>query len=152
VKRAREIGIKGRSTMSKAELVKALRKAAAVVLSLLWHRALARCGQEGEEGTDPVAVLGWVPEQAVGVDRVPGASAGASASDVAGGFQVGDDGLDGSFGQVGGGAEVPDPGVGVAGDLHEHMAVPGQERPAAAAITGIAHPSDCISREMIGTR
>ena len=37
------------------------------------------------------------------------------------------------------GADVPDPGLGVAGDLHEHAPVPGQERPAAAALVWVAH-------------
>jgi hypothetical protein len=50
---------------------------------------LVCCGQEGEEGADTVTVLGRVPEQAVGVNRVAGAPAGASAGDVTGGFQVG---------------------------------------------------------------
>jgi EmrB/QacA subfamily drug resistance transporter len=96
-------------------------------------------GQQVQERADPEPFLGRVPELAVGVDGVPGAAAVPGAGDVAGGFQVGHDGLDGPLGQVRGGAEVPDAGVGVAGDLDEHVAVPGQERPPAAALVRVAH-------------
>ena len=39
----------------------------------------------------------------------------------------------------GGGADVADPGLGVAGDLHQHVPVPGQQRPAAAALVRKTH-------------
>ena len=63
------------------------------------------------------------------------------AGQVAGGLQVGHDGLDGALGQSRGRAYVPDPGVGVAADLHEHVPVPGQQRPAAAALVTVTHSS-----------
>ena len=40
-----------------------------------------------------------------------------------------------------GGADVADPGLGVPGDLHEHVPVPGQQRPAAAPLVRIDHAS-----------
>ena len=96
-------------------------------------------GEQGEERADPESFLGGVPELAVVSDGVPGAPARAVARDVTGGLEVGHDGLDSAFGQSRGGAYVPDPGLGVAGDLHEHVAVPGQERPAAAALVRVTH-------------
>src|SRR5215470_551120 len=103
---------------------------------------LVRYGEQVEERADPEPFLGGVAEQAVVPDRVPGAPPGAVAGDVAGGLQVGHDGLDGTFGQSHDGADVPDPGLGVTGDLHEPVPVPvpGQERPAAAAaLVRVAH-------------
>lgn len=79
------------------------------------------------------------------MDRPPdypsAADAGPGAGQVTSGFQVSDDGLDGPVGQSDDGADVPDPGSRVAGDLHEDVSVPGQERPDAAAIVRIAHAS-----------
>jgi hypothetical protein len=100
---------------------------------------LAGGGQQGQERADPVAVLGGVPEGAVRVDGVPGAPAGPGAGDVPGCLQVGHDGLDGALGDAGPGAEVPDPGSGVAGDLHQDVPVPGQQRPVAAPVVRNTH-------------
>src|SRR5215471_10728458 len=91
-----------------------------------------------------LAVLAWpdwpgVPERAVEVDGVEGVAPGPGAGDVACGLQVGHDRLRGAFGDSGGGADVADPGVGVAGDLHQHMPVPGQQRPRATALTWSTH-------------
>jgi hypothetical protein len=66
---------------------------------------------------------------------------GPGACEVTGGLQVSHDGLDSSLGQSGRGADVPDPGAGVAGDLYEHVPVPGQQRPAATALVRVAHAS-----------
>jgi hypothetical protein len=86
-----------------------------------------------------VALLRRVPEQAVRVDGVDGAPPGPGAGDITRALQVGDDGLDGALGNAGGGGDVPDAGLGVAGDLHQDVAVPGQERPAAAGTVRVAH-------------
>jgi hypothetical protein len=75
-------------------------------------------GQQGEKRANPVPFLGLVPEQAAGVHGVQGAPPGPGASEVARGLQVGHDGLDGAFGEADDGADVADPGFGVAGDLH----------------------------------
>src|SRR5690348_7335907 len=96
-------------------------------------------GEQVEERADPVSFLGGVPEQVVAVHGVPGAAAGAGAGEVARGFKVGHDDLDGAFGEVDGGADVADPGGGVAGDLHQHVPVPGQQCPAAAALVSNTH-------------
>ena len=110
---------------------------------------LVRRGEQAEERADLVSFLGGVPELAVVPDGVPGAPPGAAAGDVTGGLQVGHDGLDGAFGQSRDGADVPDPGLGVTGDLHEHVPVPGQQRPAATALVRVVlMPADCTnSRE-----
>jgi hypothetical protein len=63
-----------------------------------------------------VSFLGGVPEHAVAVHGVPDAPPGAGAGEVARVLQVGDDGLDGAFGEADDGADVPDPGVGAAGE------------------------------------
>jgi methylenetetrahydrofolate dehydrogenase (NADP+) / methenyltetrahydrofolate cyclohydrolase len=96
-------------------------------------------GQQVQERAHPEPLLGGVAEQAFAVHGVPGAPAGPGAREVAGGLQVGHDGLDGALGELDGGADVPDPGLRVAGDLDEHVPVPGQEGPAAAARAGITH-------------
>jgi methylenetetrahydrofolate dehydrogenase (NADP+) / methenyltetrahydrofolate cyclohydrolase len=96
-------------------------------------------GEQVQERAHPEPLLGGVAEQAVAVHGVPGASAGPGAREVAGGLQVGHDGLDGPVGEPDDGADVADPGLGAAGDLHEHVAVPGQERPAAAARVRVGH-------------
>jgi hypothetical protein len=80
-----------------------------------------------------------VPEQAVVVHRVPGAPAGPGPGEITGGLQVGHDGLDGTLGEPDDRADVPDPGLGVAGDLHQHVPVPGQEGPATAALATVTH-------------
>src|SRR5258705_2145128 len=98
---------------------------------------LAGRGEQAEERADPVPVLGGVPEHAVAVDGVPGAPPGAGAGQVSGGLQVRHDGLDSALGQSGRGTDVPDPGAGVAGDLYEHVPVPGQQRPAATALVRV---------------
>jgi len=92
-----------------------------------------------------VAALGRVAEQAVRVDCVPGAAPGPGTSDVPGGFQIGHDGLDGALGDAGHGAEVSEPGFGIAGDLHQDMPVPGQQRPAAAALVTVTHTARLYS-------
>ena len=74
---------------------------------------IAGCGQQGQEGADAVAGLGWVAERPVWVDGVAGAPAGAGAGDVPGGFQVGNDGLRGAFGDHRGRSDVALPGRGV---------------------------------------
>jgi len=89
-------------------------------------------GEQVQEWADPVSFLGGVPEQAVGVHRVPGTPPDPGAGEVTGCLQVGHDGLGGAFGDTSGGGDIPDPGLGVACDLHEHVPVPGQQRPAAA--------------------
>ena len=93
----------------------------------------------GEERADQEPFLGGVTERAVGVHAVTGAAASPGAGEVARGFQVGHDGLHGAFGDAGGGADVADPGSRVAGDLHQHVPVPGQQRPAAVALTMMTH-------------
>jgi hypothetical protein len=102
-----------------------------VVSSLPWRA--------GQEWPDPVSFLGGVPEQAVTVDGVAGASPDLGAGDVASGLQVGHDDLGGALGDVGGGGNIPYPGAGVAGDLHQHVPVPRQKRLGAAALIGKAH-------------
>jgi len=77
-----------------------------------------------------------VPEEAVVVHGVLGAPAGAGPGQVTGLLEVGDDGLDRAFGQADGGADVPDPGLGVASDLHQDVPVAGQEGP---GTLGFAH-------------
>ena len=96
-------------------------------------------GEEVQERPHPEPLLGRVPEQAVVVHGVPGAPAVSGAGEVTGRLQVGHDGLNGALGEPDHRADVPDPGLGVAGDLHEHMPMPGQEGPAAAALARITH-------------
>jgi hypothetical protein len=112
-----------------------------VIRSRCGAGVLAGRGEEAEERADPVPFLGGVPEHAVVVDGVPCAPPGASAGQVSSGLQVGHDGLDGALGQSGYGADVPDPGAGVAGDLHQHMPMPGQQCPAATTLVRVAHAS-----------
>jgi hypothetical protein len=88
--------------------------------------AVAARGQQGEERSDPVSFLGRVAEQAVGVDGVPVAPPVPGPGEVARGFEVGHDGLDGAFGEADDGGDVSDPGFGIAGDLYQHVPVPGQ--------------------------
>jgi hypothetical protein len=71
-----------------------------------------------------------VPENAIR-DGVPVAPADAVPGQVTRGFQVGHDALDGPLGQADGGADVAHPRLRVAGNLHQHVPVPGQQRPAA---------------------
>ena len=59
---------------------------------------LVRYGEQVEERADLEPFLGGVAKLAVVPDRVPGASPGAAADDLAGGLQVSHDGLDGAFG------------------------------------------------------
>jgi hypothetical protein len=96
-------------------------------------------GEQVEKRADPKSFLGGVPEQVVAVHGVPGAAAGPGAGEVARGFQVGHDDLDGALGEVDGGADVADSRGGGAGDLHQHVPVPGQQRPAAAALVRDTH-------------
>jgi hypothetical protein len=79
-------------------------------------------GEQVEKRADPKSFLG-----------------GAGAGEVARGFQVGHDDLDGALGEVDGGADVADSRGGGAGDLHQHVPVPGQQRPAAAALVRDTH-------------
>jgi methylenetetrahydrofolate dehydrogenase (NADP+) / methenyltetrahydrofolate cyclohydrolase len=96
-------------------------------------------GEQVQERAHPQPFLGRVPEQAVAVHGVPGATAGPGPAEVTGRLQVGHDGLHGALGESDGGADVPDPGLGVAGDLNQHVTVPGQQGPAAAAAVRITH-------------
>src|SRR5215831_935166 len=104
--------------------------------------SVTRRSEQVEKRADAKAFLGAVPEKAVGVDGVVVAAAGAAPGQVTGGLQVGHDGLDGALGQAHGGADVAHPRLRVAGDLHQHMPMPGQQRPAAAAFVRRTHPSD----------
>ena len=90
-------------------------------------------GQLIKDRADPEPFLGLVPERAVRVHGVPGAPPDPGPGEVARGLQVGNDGLDGAFGEADDRAHVADPGVGVAGNLYEHVPVPGQQRPGPAA-------------------
>jgi len=96
---------------------------------------------------DPEAFLGGVPEQVLAVHGVPGAPAGPGAGEIARCFQVGHDDLDGALGQADGGADVADPRGGGAGDLYQHVPMPGQQRPAAAALVRNAHTRRVYPRE-----
>jgi hypothetical protein len=107
-------------------------------------RVVGSGGQQVQEGAHAVAVLGGVPEHAVRVHGVAGATAGPGAGEVPRGLQVGHDGLDGAVGEPDDGADVADPRVGVAGDLHQHVPVAGQQRPAAAGLVRIAHVAEYI--------
>jgi hypothetical protein len=80
-----------------------------------------------------------VPEQAVVVHGVPGTPTAPGPGEIAGGLKVGHDGLDGAVGEPDDGADIPDPGLGIAGDFHEHVPVPGQQGPAAADRARISH-------------
>ena len=102
-------------------------------------RVVVGRGEQVQERAHPEPLLGGVPEQAVVVHGVPGAPAVPGAGEVTLRLQVGHDGLDGALGEPDRRADVPDPGLGVAGDLHEHVPVPGQEGPAAAALARITH-------------
>ena len=75
-----------------------------------------------------------------------GAPPGSVAGDVTGGLQVGHDGLDGAFGQPHGGADIPDPGLGIASDLYEHVPVPGQEVQLPPLCSGSLMSPDYITR------
>ena len=75
-----------------------------------------------------------MPEQAVRVDGVEVAAADAAPGQVTRRLQVGHDGLDGALGQPDDGADVAHPRLRVAGDLHQHMPMPRQQCPAAAAL------------------
>src|SRR5579875_3598556 len=93
--------------------------------------AVAVSGQQVQERPDAESFLGVVAEGAVWVDGVPGAPPGPAAGDVASGLQVGQDRMNGPFGDPGRGADVPDAGLGIAGDFDQHVSVPGQDRPLA---------------------
>ena len=97
-------------------------------------------GQQSEERADSQSFLCTVAELAVGVHGVAGAPPGPGADEVAGGFQVSHDGLHGAFREADNGADVADTGFGVAGDLHEHAPVPGQQRPGAAPLIRMHAP------------
>jgi hypothetical protein len=86
-----------------------------------------------------VSFLGGVPEQAFPVHGVHDPPPDASAGDVPLSLQVCDDCLHGALGQADYRANVPDAGFRVAGDLDQHVPVPGQQGPAAAAPDGFAH-------------
>jgi hypothetical protein len=58
-------------------------------------------GQQGQERADPVAFLGRMAEQAVVVHGVACTAADPGAGDIAGGHQIGHDGLRGAFGNAG---------------------------------------------------
>ena len=75
-----------------------------------------------------------MPEHVVGIDGVPVAAADAAPGQITRGLQVGHDGLDGALGQPDNGADVAHPRLRVAGNLDQHMPVPGQQRPAAADV------------------
>ena len=83
--------------------------------------------------------LGGVAEQAVPVHGVHDAPPGAGAGEVPLGFQVGHDGLHGALGQADDRADVPDAGLGVAGDFHQDMPVACEQRPGPAALVRVAH-------------
>src|SRR5580704_17871323 len=91
-------------------------------------------GEQVEERADPKSLLGGVAEQVAAIHGIPGAAADPGAGEVARGLQVGHDDLDGALGEADDGADVADPGSGIAGDLHQHVPVPGQQRPTAAAL------------------
>ena len=93
-----------------------------------------------------------MPEQAVWIDGVPVASASAAAGQVTGSLQVGDDGLDGALGEADDGADVPHPGLWVAGDLDQDMPVTGQQCPVAAALARDGHTVRSYLREKIPGR
>src|ERR1700722_5489628 len=90
-----------------------------------------------------------MPEHAVAVDRVLVAAAHPAAGEVARGFEVGHDGLDGSLGKTDDGADIADARPGIPGDLDEDMPVPGQQRPAPGLLVRLAHEPIIYSREQM---
>lgn len=63
------------------------------------------------------------------VDGVLVAPADAGGGQVSGFGQVANDLLDGALGNTGMGGDVAQPDAGIAGDVHQHDCVVGQERP-----------------------
>ena len=100
--------------------------------------------QQVEERPDPVTVLRGVPEQAVRVHGIPSAAPHPGPDQVARFLQVSHDRLDGALGEADDRADVADPGFWVAGDLHQHVTVPGEQCPAAVALVLLAHLPDYI--------
>jgi hypothetical protein len=109
--------------------------------------AVAGRRKQLQEGADAVPVLGRLPERAVEMDRVAGAPSGPGAGQVPGGLQVGDDGLGGPVGQVGRRGDVPDPDLGVAGDLHRYVPVPVSSVQLLSAWSRKSMPLTLLSRE-----
>jgi proteasome lid subunit RPN8/RPN11 len=104
--------------------------------------------EEFQERADPESFLGGVPEWAVTVHAVPGTPPDPSAGDVAVGFEVGDDGLHGAVGEVDDRADVADAGLRVAGDLHQHVPMSGQQCPPAGAFAAIFHTMTIATRDI----
>ena len=74
-------------------------------------------------------VLGWVAEQARGVDRVPVTAPVPLAGDITRLFEIADDALYGALGDPGDIRDLAQPRTRITCDLHQHVAVPGQQRP-----------------------
>ena len=83
----------------------------------------------------PIRCPSWAEcrNSVVPVHGVHHAPPGAGPGEVPRGLQVGHDGLHGALGQADDRADVPDAGLGVAGDLHQDVPVAGQQRPDTAA-------------------
>src|SRR5215469_5175624 len=113
---------------------------------------VAGLSEQVEERSDPVSILSRVPEQLLRVHLVDGAAPGPGTGKVTRDLQVGHNGLHGAFGQPGDGGDVPYPGVWVPRDLDENVPVPGQQRPGAARLAGVAHADERISRATIIAR
>jgi hypothetical protein len=109
--------------------------------------AVIGLGEHREEVAYSVAFLSRVPECGVRIDGVHGAPSFPGTGQVTGRLQVGHDGLDRALGEANDGADVPDPGLGVAGDLDEYVPVAGQQCPGSAAVLRITHATDHITRE-----
>ena len=115
--------------------------------SRLADGGIARRGEQIEKGANPVAFLGLVPEQHVGVDGVDVAPAVPAAGQVSGCLEVSDDGLDRPLGQVCHSSDVPHAGHRVARYLDQNVAMSGEKCPRAAPVVGTAHVLIIRSRE-----
>ena len=104
-------------------------------------------GEQVEERPDLVSFLGGVAEQAVPVHGVSDAPPGAGTGEVPGGLQVGHDGLHGAVGQADDGADVPDAGLGVTGDLLQDVPVAVSSVQVLPPWSGSLMLLECTSRE-----
>lgn len=99
-------------------------------------------------------MLGVMAEIGVRVDGVVVPAAEPRTVHVAGGDQIGHDGLHGALREVDDGRDVAHPRSRITRDLDQHVSVPAEQRPASVASARLTHIGDRIlargaSREVI---
>jgi catechol 2,3-dioxygenase-like lactoylglutathione lyase family enzyme len=118
-------------------------------LRRLSHFPVLAIDKQVNEGTEPEIGFRRMPQRSVEAEGVLVAPSDPLPVQIAGLFEVGDDGLDRSFGDEAGGGNGLQPCVRVPCDGQQHPRMVGQERPPAVlVIHGVSSHARPVSRFM----